>query len=875
DAATSAATHATAVPGRPTLPSDAELGRAPRDRTIARSRDGGGDEHPGTGVATEITLELVRAGQVVAPAQRTHLLYHAPNGSDVWTLRVTRDRDDSNAPRRYVIKVQYPSVLPQEQRRIPGAFFERGFTDNWLARPYIKDVRLTKHKLSYQWDDLYAGLEDKPRGDHYVDLPDFVIYPEIMLDEYHLTMGGGRLPDAVDDPPGFHRPDSPYLELVTKLKAYGSRQLQVSTPAGDLKVFTVPEETTVTLRLYLTCWNGWLEGVWKISSPLLDPLDFDIGDFNPKRMIAEYVEGKLDALLHPKEKDAHGDEVPGTQFSFLDRYVMPYLLGRYRCLDIAWDPATRECVINYVGKQSPRHEAGRNDEANHDDTVVEGSTGPRTRTVIPFGVPYLFQHDQIKAELPLVPVPGPTLEMQGPGALAKIDHIVVLMQENRSFDHILGYLSRDGIRPRAALLTSDEGGREVQEHVDGLLPGSNNRDVNSLEDGTPAGKAFYSTRTKDTGWPGYDVDGPWHGTDAVRNQIASGMKGFVKDFTRHAQGHEQLVMNYVTDAEMPAYGALTHEFAICQRWHCSYLGGTLPNRFVSLTGDFSHDGFGNPEVNNPDMAGFYPIETPTFFDHLTDRNVSWRLFEHGYCTLRLFRNFTFDEAHISAFNDKERGFEATARAGQLPQVTFIEPDYIEAPPGNDDHAPADLKDGQRLVARIMSALLASPQWEKTLFIITYDEHGGFYDHAPVRGGAPPLSIQDDRFGLRVPAFVISPLIEKRSDGKVNVVDTVFDHTSIPATILRRFCEGRVPSMGARMAAANDVGSLLTRDSARTDFELLAREMAQIAAQPAVAVRSAGPGQIRALPTSANADEDFHNLLAFSSAVTGRGPRGDG
>src|SRR5207247_3876682 len=111
-------------------------------------------------------------------------------------------------------------------------------------------------------------------------------------------------------------------------------------------------------------------------------------------------------------------------------------------------------------------------------------------------------------------------------------------------------------------------------------------------------------------------------------------------------------------------------------------------------------------------------------DHLNELGISSKVFEHGYSFPRLFGNFTFDITNIVPFDDPVRGFEATARSGALPQVTLIEPDYIDLPPGNDDHPPADMADGQNLVRGIMEALIDSPTWERTLFVITYDEHGG-------------------------------------------------------------------------------------------------------------------------------------------------------
>ena len=130
---------------------------------------------------------------------------------------------------------------------------------------------------------------------------------------------------------------------------------------------------------------------------------------------------------------------------------------------------------------------------------------------------------------------------------------------------------------------------------------------------------------------------------------------------------------------------------------------------------------------------------------------------------------------------------------------------------NDDHPPSDLSAGQKLALTLFHAVAQSPLWEKTIVIITYDEHGGFYDHVP-----PPAARTTRRsfhsLGPRVPAFVVSPLV-----GAGSVSTTVFDHTSIIKTILARFCrraDGTVPDMGARVRAAQHLGGVLTEPSPR-------------------------------------------------------------
>ena len=142
-----------------------------------------------------------------------------------------------------------------------------------------------------------------------------------------------------------------------------------------------------------------------------------------------------------------------------------------------------------------------------------------------------------------------------------------------------------------------------------------------------------------------------------------------------------------------------------------------------------------------------PSFTPTIFDYLTAQNISWKYFEHHYTFLQFFERHTFDATNIATFDDPEFGFANTARTGGLPSVTFIDPHFIELPPGgNCDGPPADVKDGQILVRKVVEAVVASPTWAKTLLIIVSDEHGGFYDHVAPPAATPAFPKGPATFG---------------------------------------------------------------------------------------------------------------------------------
>jgi phospholipase C len=403
-------------------------------------------------------------------------------------------------------------------------------------------------------------------------------------------------------------------------------------------------------------------------------------------------------------------------------------------------------------------------------------------------IQYLIPPGQLE---PFPENPQPPLD---PGRLANIDHIVVLMMENRSFDHMLGYLSK-------------EGGRDGKKRtdIDGLRGGEKN---------PYKGRSFPSFPLPDTEFK----ESPPHSHEPVMNQIDGGkMDGFVAAFAkeREAEGVDPgRIMGYHTVDHVPVYDALASQFLICQRWFAAHPGPTFPNRFYTLTGRLNRDTFGNFQFDNPHGDAFQPVATKTLFDHLSEHGVTWRYFEHRYCFLRLFSRHSTDDSLIVAANDPARGFFASAQAGTLPSVSFIDPNFIDEPDGedNDDGAPANIGAGQNLIGRVVNAVMQGPKWNKTLLIITYDEHGGFYDHVNpflFRDKAKPVS-GIDHYGVRVPSFVISPWVDQRA-----VSNVVFDHTSIAKTIARRFMSANPPDMGERMAAANDL-SMVLRATPRQD-----------------------------------------------------------
>jgi phospholipase C len=411
------------------------------------------------------------------------------------------------------------------------------------------------------------------------------------------------------------------------------------------------------------------------------------------------------------------------------------------------------------------------------------------------------------------------------GHLAQINQIVVLMMENRSFDHMLGYLKRDGM-PEIEGLTGDE------KNLD--------RDGNEYPvwEFQPDQTAFHK--------PGKPYDqslDPCHSVDCVQAQLAGENGGFVQcfiDMKHPAPEDRRLPMGHYTAEHVPAYDFLARQFCVCDAWHASVPGDTWPNRLFSLTGQ------AGPNVGlergildllkkllpGKPLAAPPLYDVPAFTRHLD--NSQWRWYSHDPATLRaadsryreLFHvdreNFAyFDRKKLSVFTEIAEApivgdsFLDDAANGRLREVSWIDPNFIDLhifdPGSNDDHPPSDIKAGQALVMDLYHALVNSPQWADTMLVITYDEHGGFYDHVP------PPPVDDDSgyatYGVRVPALVIGPTV------KNFVCKEVFDHTTLIKTMLSRFAsdpDNAIAQMPARVRGARDLRIVL-QDESRMDI----------------------------------------------------------
>ena len=378
------------------------------------------------------------------------------------------------------------------------------------------------------------------------------------------------------------------------------------------------------------------------------------------------------------------------------------------------------------------------------------------------------------------------------------------MLENRSFDHMLGAL------------------QATVSELDGVPPDGPAR-VNVDAAGRP-----YPQAPADT-WR-IDPD-PKHETDHVLEQIKDGNSHFVLDYERSNRrrklGPEKLaeVMGYYRLGALPALHTLAQQFAVCDAWFCSVPGPTWTNRLFAMSGT-SRGRVEMPQgVFHPNLHRY---DQPSVFRRLREAGRSWRVY-HGDFPLALLLEDQRSALSVPHYYTMDWFAEhARGDAAAFPEFTFIEPDYLW-PTTNDDHPPHDVRNGQRLIADVYNAIRANDDlWRSTVLIVTYDEHGGFYDHvSPVTAVPPDTDVQEytfDRLGVRVPAVVVSPWLPRQ------VCKTPFDHTSLLKSLTARWGLG---PMGARTAAATDVfASLRIAPAMRTDTP------ARLALGAAVAAASA-------------------------------------
>ena len=416
-----------------------------------------------------------------------------------------------------------------------------------------------------------------------------------------------------------------------------------------------------------------------------------------------------------------------------------------------------------------------------------------------------------------------------PAAQAPVDHVVVMMMENRSFDHFLGWLATDeafienGKRRFRGHFSVD--GDQSQSYVD---PQGNAMDTYYLP--TAPGET--------NPYRGCNHPDPGHGWTSGRAQRDGG-------FLAAGSNNDPFAIGYYADKDVPLYADLARRFTVFDTYHCSILGPTFPNR------EYLHSGQSGGHKSNDipfDTLGF---QWETIWDRLATAGVPAAYYFVDLPTVALWgpRMIPFTR-HIEAFF-------ADCAAGTLPNVVFVDPGFT-TDLRTDDHPHGDMRDGQKFVFNVFKAFASSPLWERGAFFLTYDEWGGFFDHVP-----PPI-LPDDRAsaidaenfgqaGFRVPTLMASPY------ARPGFVDhRTYDHTSILRFIQWRFLGAPPEGPGGggwhlttRDRHALNIGRSLMPEGPDPEVDLDALPKVPISSQPCEGDELSGlPGLDPNLPIAA-------------------------
>ena len=384
---------------------------------------------------------------------------------------------------------------------------------------------------------------------------------------------------------------------------------------------------------------------------------------------------------------------------------------------------------------------------------------------------------------------------------AHVDTIVIVMMENRSFDHVFG-----------SLRLPDYGHRAEVDGIEALrsLQYANN---------SPSNELIYPFISKDAP---FVKDIP-HDRASVARQLDldgnndASMSGFVKAYFQAAgtSGVENTPpMGILPPDAAPMSAYLAANYTLCDKWFAPIPTSTFPNRLMSLCGDTLSDQTASSII--PDQR--------TVYHYLTDLGVRWRVYHQGLPFLLLMKNVWpfIPTEHFRRYSSLANDI-ATEADSAWPEVIFIEPDYFDSPvrlSGQpcDDHAPLPMVYGERFLRDAYLTLSQSPRWKKTVMIYTFDEHGGFFDHV-----APPKVVQEapaganyapfQTTGPRVPAVVVSPM------AAAGVRSDLLDHTSILQLLAERFGDPANPITSSvtkrKQAGISSVSALLDATLSRT------------------------------------------------------------
>ncbi|OWM83219.1 hypothetical protein CDL15_Pgr012700 [Punica granatum] len=369
-----------------------------------------------------------------------------------------------------------------------------------------------------------------------------------------------------------------------------------------------------------------------------------------------------------------------------------------------------------------------------------------------------------------------------------IKHIVILVQENRSFDHMLGWMK--SLNPEIDGVTGAESNP---------LPASSaeSEDQNSI----PRLLHFQDNATYIDPDPDHSFQAiyeqvfgkPWTAEEAAEQKPPT-MDGFARNAEAKMEGLAEIVMSGFQPDAVPVFKQLVSEFAVCDRWFASLPAATQPNRLY-VHAATSHGATGN---DTEQLIKGFPQKT--IMESMHEAGHTFGIYYQYPASTFFYRNLRKPK-YLKHFHQFDLLFKKHCKEGKLPNYVVIEQRYFEVSglPANDDHPSHDVSEGQKFIKEVYEALRSSPQWNEILFLIVYDEHGGFYDHVPTpwQGvpnpddiiGPEPYNFKFDRLGVRVPAILISPWIEPGTvlhEPTGPYPTSQFEHSSIAATVKKIF-----------------------------------------------------------------------------------------
>lgn len=398
-------------------------------------------------------------------------------------------------------------------------------------------------------------------------------------------------------------------------------------------------------------------------------------------------------------------------------------------------------------------------------------------------------------------------------ASSRIQHIFILMLENRSFDHMLGFSKIVGTDAATSEPTTINGLVGTEFNTFSGQPYTVTPGANRVMNCDPAHE-FNSVLEQLCG-EGATYN-PGSAYPAINNS------GYVRSYVASGGGQTPVdVMRCFTPDQLPVLTSLAKEFAICDNWHASLPGPTWPNRMfvhAASSGGLDHSPT-TAEIIEWETIGGFSFKNGTLFDMLMANGMTRCLYAgDDFPMIAALKGIRLDDIrHYSNFSS-----DLAQQLTYPYNYVFIEPSYNvlnDYRNSTSQHPLSDIALGESLIKETYEAIRNSTIWNSSVFIVTWDEHGGFYDHAIPPQAIPPgdtapgaehnqYGFTFEQYGPRVPAIVVSPLIPK------NLIDhRLYDHASIPATVESSF--GLRP-LTLRDSQANPLDTLLSLTDARDD-----------------------------------------------------------